>query len=224
MAPNPETTRQQLITAAETLFADRSIDAVSLREINTAAGQRNSSALQYHFGDRAGLLRAVLAPHHRDVDLRRHALLDEYESSDDADLRALVGALVRPPASKLADPDGGRAYLRITAQLVNRPDFATSGSFVGGRQGAENSTDRWRRLIAPLLPEVARDRLHRRFTAIRLTFIELARRAEFPPGSDDRLFTSHLIDLVTAVIDAPLSEETTRLLARPRTRPSARRS
>ncbi len=59
---------------------------------------------------------------------------------------------------------------------------------------------------------VAVKRLHRRFTAIRVTFIELARRAELAPARDERLFTSHLIDLVTSVLDAPLSEETLRLL------------
>lgn len=221
MAPNPEMTRQQLITAAETLFAERTIDAVSLREINSAAGQRNSSALQYHFGDRAGLLRAVLSRHFRDVEQRRHALLDEYESNGVDDRRALVAAFVRPLASKLADPDGGRAYLRITAQLVNRPDFVATHPNTRGPE--EDSAERWRLLMAPLLPDVARDRLHRRFTAIRLTFVELARRAEFPPGSDDRLFTSHLIDLVTAVIDAPLSDETTRLLATPKPPAKGRR-
>jgi AcrR family transcriptional regulator len=227
MAPNPESTRQQLIAAAQTLFAERTIDAVSLREINTAAGQRNSSALQYHFGDRAGLLRAVLSPHHRDVELRRHAMLDEYESNATDDLRALVAGLVRPAASKLSDPDGGRAYLRITAQLVNRPEFTTTGwgspDVADAREARHDSVERWRQLIAPLLPAVARDRLHRRFTALRLTYIELARRAEFAPSSDDRLFTSHLIDLVTAVIDAPLSEETNRLLARRPTRSKAAR-
>jgi AcrR family transcriptional regulator len=221
MAPNPETTRQQLITAAETLFADRTIDSVSLREINTAAGQRNSSALQYHFGDRAGLLRAVLSPHYHEVELRRHAMLDEYESSAADDLRALVAAFVRPAASKLADPDGGRAYLRITAQLVNRPDFVPVPP---GQERRNDSTERWRRLIAPLIPDVARDRLHRRFTAIRLTYVELARRAEFPPGHDDRLFTSHLIDLVTAIIETPLSEETSRLLEHRTSRKRSRSS
>ena len=33
MAPNPESTKQQLIAAAETLFAERGIEGVSLREI-----------------------------------------------------------------------------------------------------------------------------------------------------------------------------------------------
>jgi AcrR family transcriptional regulator len=215
MAPNPEGTRAQLVAAAEQLFAERGIEGVSLREINAAAGQRNSTALQYHFADRAGLVRAVLAKHHRDVEAARHALLDQYEAGPDdgpeADrLRVLAGALVRPLAAKLADPDGGRAYLRVFAQVVNRPDFP--GSELASSPGTA-SIERWRRLVAPVLPEVALDRLHRRFTAIRITAVELARRAEQPPRRDDRLFTSHLVDLVAALLDAPLSAETDRLLA-----------
>lgn len=210
MAPNPEATQQQLIAAAEMLFATRGIDAVSLREITVAAGVRNSTALQYHFGDREGLLRAVLRKHYPDVELRRHALLDEYEAAaGPGELRPLVAAFVRPAASKLTDADGGREFLRIMAQLVNRPEIGPDESI---RADPRDSTYRWRQLVAPHLPEVAVKRLHRRFTAIRVTFIELARRAELAPARDDRLFTSHLIDLVTGVLDAPLSDETLRLL------------
>ena len=42
-------TRDQIIRAAEELFAARGIDGVSLREINRAAGQSNTGAVQYHF-------------------------------------------------------------------------------------------------------------------------------------------------------------------------------
>ena len=85
------------------------------------AGARNASALQYHFGDRDGLLRAVLAKHQHAVEARRHAMLDAYEADGGADLRALAGALVRPSAAMLADGDGGPAYLQIVADLMNRP-------------------------------------------------------------------------------------------------------
>jgi AcrR family transcriptional regulator len=210
MPPNPEATKRRLLSAAAELFAERGIDAVSLREITAASGVRNSTALQYHFGDRRGLLRAVLARHHDDVERARHELLDEYEArargAGGDDLRALVGAFVRPLAAKLADPDGGRAYLRIMAQLVNRPT-------VSADESDTDSTTRWRRLVAPHLPDVAVRRLHHRFTAIRITFVELARRAEMAPRRDDRLFTSHLVDLVTAVLQAPMSEETAALVA-----------
>ena len=102
---------------------------MSLREINAAAGQRNATALQYHFGDRHGLVRAIIEKHRPAVEAARHALLDEYEAAGVDDLRLLAGALVRPSAAKLADRDGGRAYLRIHAELVNTPDPpATEGS------------------------------------------------------------------------------------------------
>ena len=68
-------TRERLIRAAEKLFAERGVSGVSLREINREAGAKNAVAVQYHFGDRDGLLRAVLAKHWPDVEARRHALL-----------------------------------------------------------------------------------------------------------------------------------------------------
>lgn len=209
MAPNPEITQRQLISAAETLFAERGIDGISLREITLAAGVRNSTALQYHFGTREGLVRAVLRKHFAGIEVHRNALLDEYERDGDDDLRTLVAAYIRPLAAKLADADGGRAYLRITAQLVNRPGFQAREPSDDGRR---DSTYRWRMLLAPHLPDVAVKRLHPRFTAIRVTFIELARRAEQPPARSERLFTSHLIDLVTGLLSAPLSAETLEII------------
>jgi AcrR family transcriptional regulator len=215
VAPNPESTRRDLIAAAESLFAERGIEGVSLREINAAAGQRNASALQYHFVDRRGLLRAVLGKHHAAVEAARHELLDEYEArrrrGAPDDLRALAGALVRPSAAKLADPDGGRCYLRIHAQVVNRPEFTPDPR---ADRDASDSISRWRHLVGPVLPEIAVRRLHHRFTAIRVSATELARRAAGTPRRDDRLFTSHLVDLVTALLAAPVSAETEQLLER----------
>jgi len=200
-------TREQLLDAARRLFAERGVDGVSLREINRAAGQANVSALQYHFGDRAGLLRAVLEPHHRRVDALRHALLDACEADGTADLRSLGEALVRPLAALLEEPGGGREVLRILAQLLGRPDTAEFAQAFAG----PGSFERWRRLVARrMAPEAVR--LHRRFTAFRITCVELARRAG-ERRRDDRLFTSHLVDLVTALLAAPVSGETRALLA-----------
>ena len=53
-------TRERFIHAAQKLFAERSVDSVSLNEITTAAGQKNRNALQYHFEDRQGLLQAIV--------------------------------------------------------------------------------------------------------------------------------------------------------------------
>jgi AcrR family transcriptional regulator len=54
-----EATRELLLQTAERLFAERGIEAVPLRDIGAAAGQRNNVAVQYHFGDRETLVREV---------------------------------------------------------------------------------------------------------------------------------------------------------------------
>ena len=48
-------TRDRLLRAAEYLFARSGID-VPIREIHERAGQRNASALHYHFGGRPAVL------------------------------------------------------------------------------------------------------------------------------------------------------------------------
>jgi len=100
-----------IIETAERLFAEQGIESVSLRDISAAAGQRNHSAAQYHFGDRAGLVAAVFDHRMRLVNERRHARLDVV---DPADLRAVVDATVRPLAEVVAETDGwyGRFLVR----------------------------------------------------------------------------------------------------------------
>ncbi len=168
-------TRRRLIRAAEKLFAERGIDGVSLREINRASGARNAVAVQYHFEDRAGVVRAVVAKHRPDVEASRHARLDAYEAAGLDDLWELSGALVRPLASKLADPDGGADYLRIHAELVNRTTGAMD-RWADAPADPNDSIQRWRVLVGPFLGEDA-ERLHRRFTVIRFAAAEIGRRA-----------------------------------------------
>ena len=68
--------RLAIVRAAEELFASEGIEGPSLREIARRAGQGNTNAAQYHFGDRDGLLLAVLDRHRGRVEGRREALLD----------------------------------------------------------------------------------------------------------------------------------------------------
>ncbi len=173
-------TREQIIRSAEQLFATHGIDGVSLREINKVAGQRNSSALQYHFGDRNGLLRAVLDKHRAETEPRRHALLDQYESAGIDDVHALGSALVLPLAAKLADPDGGRAYLQINCDVYTRPNPIEE---LVPRRGSKSSIRRWHELLDPLVSDDEINVLHSRFPALRFAFVELARRAGSAPRS-----------------------------------------
>jgi AcrR family transcriptional regulator len=204
-------TRARIIRAAEQLFASRGLNSVSLREINRAAGQSNTGAVQYHFGDRDGLVRAVIEKHRQDSEPRRHALLDQYEAAGVQDLRTLGAALVLPAAAKLADPDGGREYLQVASEYYTRP--ASIQQLIPQRD-PNASMERWNKLLDPLRPLETEALLRTRLPAIRFTFVELARRAASPPRHDDHLFISHLVDLVTAILATRPSEQTNRLLTR----------
>ena len=136
-------------------------------------------------------------------------MLDELEARSGVGAREWVQALVMPAAAKLADRDGGRDYLRIMAELMNRPDPRFDRRSL---EDTRSSVNRWRKLVAPLMPELSVNRLHRRFTALRIMHFELGRRAESSRRRDDRLFASHLVDLITAVLISPGSEETSGLL------------
>ena len=188
------------------------MEGVSLREIGRAAGAANIAAPQYHFGDRAGVVAAILEKHTPGVSARRHDLLDAYEAAPTRVLRDLVAALVRPAASKLVDPDGGCDYLRIYAELVNRP----GGLGVPLVEGPRNSIDRWGTLVEPLLGRRG-DLFHRRFIAVRVNATELGRRARVRPHGDHELFLEHHIDLLTAMLSAPTAP-TTEALARRRSK------
>jgi AcrR family transcriptional regulator len=206
-------TRDRLVATASRLFAAQGVDAVSLREIGREAEARNATALQYHFGDRSGLVRSVLAPHHRDVEVTRHALLDAEEARGPLEVAGLASTLVRPLAARLADAPGGPEYLQILADLVNRPRPAISTASL---EDPADSMFRWRALAAEVLaPEAVA--LHRRFAAYRFTVGELAQRARTGPHRGDRLFTSDLVDLVAALLGAPVSA-TTAALRRSRSR------
>ena len=70
-----EATRELLMMAAERLFALNGVEGVTLREIQLAAGQANSSVITYHFGSQAGLVRALLEFRYRTINARRAELL-----------------------------------------------------------------------------------------------------------------------------------------------------
>jgi AcrR family transcriptional regulator len=91
-------TRERIISTAERLFADHGIEAVSLRQIAAEAGQRNTGAVRYHFGDRDGLVRAIFESRLPRINESRRRLLADvsYEEEGSEDAYALVAAYALP--------------------------------------------------------------------------------------------------------------------------------
>ena len=79
MRPVVESTRtsssDELMREAERLFGTHGVEAVSLRDIVRAAGHKNESALQYHFGSKGKLVDAVVAERLRHIEAHRVAML-----------------------------------------------------------------------------------------------------------------------------------------------------
>ena len=117
MGRKAEDTRARLVEAAERLFAERGIEAVSLRDVSAAAGQRNHSATQYHFVDRAGLVAAVFDARMRLINDRRLSLLAELDRQGRGhDLILLVTAFVQPLVDIVTETGGWYARFLVRAR------------------------------------------------------------------------------------------------------------
>ena len=114
-------TREAILTAAERLFAEHGLLAVSNRQISEAAGQGNNAAACYHFGTRTDLLRAIESRHREPIEELRAQMLADI--GDSTELRDWVGALVRPLTDHLAALGTPSWYARFAAQAMADPTY-----------------------------------------------------------------------------------------------------
>jgi AcrR family transcriptional regulator len=201
--------REQMIDAAERLAAEKGLAAMSLREVQAAAGQRNMSAAQYHFGSKEGLVEAVAAARMGAVGARRREMLDAL--GDQPTRRQLIEALVVPLAHHVLAGPGH--WARFLVQAAYDPVFAKTV-----RLAFEGSTFREVRdgLLAGLdhLPEPLRSR--RVDHAVGLVVSSLAALeaggldADAIPGDAQ---VADLVDMAVGVLEAPASSATTAALA-----------
>jgi len=194
-------TRSRLLREAERLFARHGVYQATLREITEAADQRNVSALNYHFGSREGIVRAILERHGDPLDAERGRRL--VEPVDEMPTPALVAALLVPLADQLGHP-AGRDYLRIVAQLSHR--------FPTWRVDDPLSTPHLRRVLAVLEsraggrdPAVRRERV---VDVIMMMMTAMAERARVvdrgrSPELDRDVFVANLTDMIVGALEAP---------------------
>ncbi|MBI2704696.1 MAG: TetR/AcrR family transcriptional regulator [Actinobacteria bacterium] len=224
-------TRIRMITAAEQLFGERGIGAVSLREVGVAAGQRNNSAVQYHFGSKAGLIDAILELRMATIDTRRQAMLADLDAAGRAaDLRALVEALVRPLAEAVVEERPGESwYARFLAQtLTTGGDLESSPAVKGG-----SVPEVYRRLERVLRTEVPRSVLEPRLWLAGTYFVNAlagwervaATGAHHESGLDlpGDVFVDDLIDTTVGLLQAASVRNSSSTATRRRPRASTTR-
>jgi AcrR family transcriptional regulator len=114
--------RERLILTAERLFAVYGVDAVSLNRIRLEAGEKNGSAINYHFGSKEALIRAIFENRMAAINQERLARLAQVDRSNrDTAVRGVVEALVLPLAARLDGSADGCHYVRFVAEVYGDP-------------------------------------------------------------------------------------------------------
>lgn len=104
--------KEQIVLAAERLFAAHGLEGVSLRQVSTAAGNGNNSAVQYHFGTRDRLIQAIFEYRLPDLNERRRVLAARHRPGD---LRSWVECHIVPVLEQ--GEQRGSHYLSFVAKL-----------------------------------------------------------------------------------------------------------
>jgi len=112
-------TKEKILDAAEKLFADRGFASTSLRDI-TAEADVNLAAVNYHFGSKLDLLRAVFSRRFGPVNAERLDLLEALREPDTEDV---LRAFFAPLFKRLREPGSGWAKFM---QLVGRTHSDTN--------------------------------------------------------------------------------------------------
>lgn len=118
-----QSTRVKLILAAEALFGEYGFDAVALRDICKAAEQRNSTVVQYHFGDKLGLLDAVFEHRAGQIDPIRQRMIAQARAAGRLDDVKTLLRLAMEPEFEICRREGSFHYIGATIyyMLYQRP-------------------------------------------------------------------------------------------------------
>jgi AcrR family transcriptional regulator len=114
-------TKQRILTAAEQVFADQGFASASLRAI-TQEAEVNLAAVNYHFGSKTGLYRAVFERRIEPINSERLEQLDALQSRGQPSVEELVSALVGPAILGARHwGTEGAVFLRISGRMFSEP-------------------------------------------------------------------------------------------------------
>ena len=110
--------KTRLILAGEQLFAQNGIHGASMREIATKAGQGNHAAVQYHFGSREGLVRAIFDFRMEQMEAERGVMLQRARAAGNLKDARTILEIILLPQLDLHDADGNHSYASFLSQYL----------------------------------------------------------------------------------------------------------
>ncbi len=119
-------TKNRILDAAERLFAVKGVHNTSLRTITREAGV-NLAAVNYHFGSKDGLIRAIfkrrIGPLNRERMDRLRSLMDEFQGKGDVpEVRSIFQALMEPAITIMDSQPGAKYFVAIVGHAMADPD------------------------------------------------------------------------------------------------------
>ena len=140
-------TRERLLDAAERLFAERGFEATSLRDI-TAKAKANLAAVNYHFGSKEALVRAVFERRLGKVNRRRLELLNGTGKGRPAP-EEILHAFIAPTFDLMKEAPH---FIQLMGRFQAEPDSDVH-DFVTSR--CREVATQFKRALTAALPRVA---------------------------------------------------------------------
>ena len=148
-------TNDRILDAAERLFAEHGVAGTSVRMI-TEQAQVNVAGVNYHFGTKENLVRAVIARRLSGLEAARASALDEVEDRAARENRPpsvveLVESLIGPVfAQALSDETGWPHFIRFLSRLAWEPGVEDLAPPEGSMRLFERFDDALRRAVPAL--------------------------------------------------------------------------
>ena len=152
-------TKSAILDAAEALFAEHGFNSTSLRNITVRAGV-NLASVNYHFGSKDALIRAVYERRIIPMNERRlrHLAVLQRKCRQGIPLQELIEAFIAPALELARDTEkGGAVFLRLLGRAYTEPNSALQEAI---RNMHGPLIARFKQAFSRALPELPREELY----------------------------------------------------------------
>ncbi|MEH6581117.1 MAG: TetR/AcrR family transcriptional regulator [Halioglobus sp.] len=199
-------TRQRLLLTALQLYARDGLRAVSLRSISAAAGSKNSAAMHYHFGNKLGVVDALV--HMIAEELAAIAADIHAQMPGRGSLREEFRKSLLPLVTLSHSQPWGADAVRFLSRAISETDPEISAAINPVSRDFWQRVDKSLSLLVPNLPDEIRQ-LRLMFMSVNVIhgIAETASLAYTPLGDLSHLrneqLLDHLVDYLIGGLMAP---------------------
>lgn len=192
--------KEDILDAAEAVFAELGYAGTTLREVATHASV-TQALINYYFGSKYGLFEAVFLRRGRQISEQRMHKLEQLQAGGKRPrVRQIVEAFLLPTLALRATP-AGRAFLRLQARLHTEPPQI---SYKLRSEAYDTSTRRYVEALRAALPSLSEKDAYWRMTlmvgAYMYAFSDTHRLEEMAPGVCDPENAQEIIDQITTFV------------------------